>query len=1141
MQVHLRSASGKDANFVTAGLDSIGDLKARAVEALISHSTPVGLGDLCLSLEGCILSDDDALASCAIADGCQVVLLRKPGKQCGLFVKPQVRMAALVPVCQLLGHLVNHITGIPPWAPVACYIYSSSSFFCCFVTVQAAKSDRATAGSGAGASSAGGSSASSLASVPSGVPIARALCLTDVDITGDIVEHDASIVIRQTFVNTTGAAVTADYCFPLSAGAAVYRVEALVTDAPGAGPRIIRSHVREKEWALREHAKALAAGRTAVFMEQAAGIEEEDLDADSAVKEEVYRMGVGNVPAGARVVVTIAFLAELTPIAESSSPGTRAARLVLPRHLLHRYVPTHCIFGDDAAALSAWSAGGCAGSASAGAPAGTSPPLSMHLGVRTAAALAAITCSSHSMGVGAVEDAVTSGGGQTGRFTLQMPASQWIDDLHADSHKDVHIVVATAAMPPSATVGAGAGSAAAATPSVAIALEEVVLPSPPAGVAADAAAGASSSSSAHSASYLGSVSSAAVSTSDVSALDDASCMTVAITVTPELAQAVLAANYEPAAIAGAGAAAVPGAHASHGQPQEFFFVLDRCDGLDAAGFEHLRRALQLALRCLPRNSRFAIVRSRGDEIEVVEASALSAAAASSSSAMATDAAASAAASGSSSSGGTSAVAAEAHAAAAAADGLHDADGNFTSRLLPLTDAALAAATADIDSIDDWDGTDLLAQLLPALTAKAAGTSRHVFVFTDGNVTNGSEVLAIARAAVDASGGSLRIHALGMGSVVDVGLIEGLAAAGAGAAVFITEDEPFEEELTRVVQTAVNLTSLTVTADWACAPAAWANSSDAAGGAGAVAVADDHGSSIASTASLVPGLPYSAQLHADPVRLFAVLQKPTGPGSTAAALRDATLTFRESGGRGRVATVKLHALPAVLSVIRTAAAAIDAPQAVSAVKLDDDYSTAAAAVVTTGLAIPAVGESSRAISAGPLAVRAVQAAMRELQLVEDCYLLQCGYSVDDGASIYSGPLLGQLPPRWASDFCCKHAVALSVRWGLLGCHTAFVGEVEEQAEREERERRARQEAERDAAYEAARKVAKEDAWAKWLENPHAVPGKLMVSRRAAFWLASATDDCNALSLATFYITLLAACRLLPTSCCRPPCSKSSSRH
>lgn len=52
--------------------------------------------------------------------------------------------------------------------------------------------------------------------------------------------------------------------------------------------------------------------------------------------EEVYKLSLGALPAGATVLVEVSFAQTLR--AEASSPG--ALRLVLPSALLHRYVPT---------------------------------------------------------------------------------------------------------------------------------------------------------------------------------------------------------------------------------------------------------------------------------------------------------------------------------------------------------------------------------------------------------------------------------------------------------------------------------------------------------------------------------------------------------------------------------------------------------------------------------------------------------------------------------------------------------------------------------------------------------------------------------------------------------------------------------
>lgn len=859
--------------------------------------------------------------------------------------------------------------------------------------------------------------------------------------------------MRQTFINDTAAAVTADYFFPMSPDVAIFHLEAAITDEPGAAPRIIRAIVREKKQARRAYYRALVAGREAVLMER------------SEESEDIFKLGVGNVPAGARVVITIAFVTELITTVDDAHPDAAAARLVLPRHLLHRYVPARCLFKGEADVCGAWSVADAVASAGAGAASEPAPPLSVQLAITSAAPLASIASPSHASARGLLEEAT---GSQHGLFILHMPATQWIDDLHADSHKDLHIVLVakgealaavTSAAGASAGAGAGASSATAsvstsasgaaaplAVPPAVLVLEEATLPGESGGgskVHASAAAspaseaaigGAGAAPSGASFSSSSSPTAACSVGSSMAALDDASCMTVAITITPELAKDVLARNHGSGSSAGfkapsaaAGVASAASSGALGGQPlPEFVFVLDRSGSMGGARIEAARRALCFALRCLPPNSRFGIIQF-DNEFQALMGQQHEAG-------------------GSSAASGGAGAGAGAGAAAAAMQS-DDSSSADLAGIVDYNDDTLAEATRLIDGIAARGGTEMLRPLLAALSTPSRarnGSCRSVFVFTDGEVANTREIVAVARAAVDAAGGALRIHAFGIGSGVSTAVVQGLADAGAGCAEFITDGEAFEGKVARVLEVAVSSALLQVEVDWGCEAARWAAAPVAGAAAGASAsagaaagvdadvdvddgaesgpYADVQPSVAAVAAAVVPGVPAVAQLHAEPVRLFTVLRKLTGPGSTAAALSRATVTIRESGESARSAQVRLLDLPLMVAVHRRRAAA-----------------ATAGASATTAAARSGSGDATSA-----LALRAVQAAIRELERAEDCNTLTearnrglCGPNYD----IYSGALTGQLPPSTSADFCRSQATTLSIRWGILARHTALMGEAE----------------------------------------------------------------------------------------------------
>jgi translation elongation factor P/translation initiation factor 5A len=113
---------------------------------------------------------------------------------------------------------------------------------------------------------------------------------------------------------------------------------------------------------------------------------------------------------------------------------------------------------------------------------------------------------------------------------------------------------------------------------------------------------------------------------------------------------------------------------------------------------------------------------------------------------------------------------------------------------PYNDQTLEHAKGFITEMGaDLGSTDLRPALAVALSAKCCELPRIVFVLTDGEVSQTSEVLALAR---DNAGHltRTRIFSLGIGKGASVPLVSGLARAGSGSAAFV--DSP--EELKPVV-------------------------------------------------------------------------------------------------------------------------------------------------------------------------------------------------------------------------------------------------------------------------------------------------------------------------------------------------------
>lgn len=865
-----------------------------------------------------------------------------------------------------------------------------------------------------------------------------ALHLAGVEFDGEALYRDATMTLRQTFINTNRAAVTADYFFPMTTGVAIYSVEAVITDAPGAAPRVIRATVREKQKARIAYATAIAAGREAVLMER------------SEESEDVFKLGVGNVPASARVVVSISFLTELVATANEMHRGAKASRLVIARHLLHRYGPASDCFRESPSVLGAWAVSDAVSVASSAA----ASPLQVRLTFHSPVPLAAVTSPSHSTGTGSVSDE-HGPGRYRGSFALSIGNSDWSDDLNAEAHADVHVVVAE--LPHSAAGAAGAAGVVALSPAALspaalelgagagtaknndgaeslVALEATVHPSRRL-AAATAVAGATSSEHCDvvaAASTDGSAPSAAAAGSGLepfeadarlTPLDSASAITVAVTLTPALAAQVLASQASSGAASVTTAGAVVEPSASFGRApavmgaglplddavkMEYIFLLDISGSMDGSRINAARRALQLALQQLPARCSFGIVTFESKYQAL----------------MLTDEAR--------------------RALRTLAAGQGDMQGDISpvglAGMVPRSTSTVDVAMRLLDGVDATGGTELLEPMRACCSGLEPGVERHILLFTDGEVSNTREVIAVARSAAEEADGQLLIHAFGIGSGVSTALLTGLTSATGGSLEYIADGEAYEGKVAAVLE-ATLAQRIAVSVDWGVPEPAWApvdtasrpdtpqlSTTAAAGGAGAAA-ADGETSAAAALAEAatsalpeLPGLPAEATLTNEPVRLFAVLPKATGAGSTAAALAGITISFRDTRAGGERVTVPLSTLPSALVIGSTGSCDAAAPLAAAA---HDDPAT------------HRVNDQSP----GALTLRAVQTAIRALESAED------GNSMADagGESCYHGPLRRRLPASNAAQFCRKQATALSIYWGVLCRHTAFMGEGEPAAD------------------------------------------------------------------------------------------------
>lgn len=119
-------------------------------------------------------------------------------------------------------------------------------------------------------------------------------------------------VITQRYRNTEGRPVEAVYVFPLDEGAAVCGFEAVVGDV------LVSGEIHEREAAFKIYDDAIAEGHGAFLLDQE--------------KPDVFTASVGNLPAGAEVLIRITTVSELVHEGEE-------IRYTLPTTVSPRYAP----------------------------------------------------------------------------------------------------------------------------------------------------------------------------------------------------------------------------------------------------------------------------------------------------------------------------------------------------------------------------------------------------------------------------------------------------------------------------------------------------------------------------------------------------------------------------------------------------------------------------------------------------------------------------------------------------------------------------------------------------------------------------------------------------------------------------------
>ena len=106
--------------------------------------------------------------------------------------------------------------------------------------------------------------------------------------------------------------------------------------------------------------------------------------------------------------------------------------------------------------------------------------------------------------------------------------------------------------------------------------------------------------------------------------------------------------------------------------------------------------------------------------------------------------------------------------------------------------SLEAASRHVSSISaDMGGTEILSPLQSVFTEKPiTGVSKQIVVLTDGSVSNTAEVINLVRSWRN----RVRVFSIGIGYGASTQLIRGVAQAGGGRAVFVSENERMQTKI-----------------------------------------------------------------------------------------------------------------------------------------------------------------------------------------------------------------------------------------------------------------------------------------------------------------------------------------------------------
>jgi hypothetical protein len=118
-----------------------------------------------------------------------------------------------------------------------------------------------------------------------------------------------------------------------------------------------------------------------------------------------------------------------------------------------------------------------------------------------------------------------------------------------------------------------------------------------------------------------------------------------------------------------------------------------------------------------------------------------------------------------------------------------------------SDVSMKRAISEIQSFQaDMGGTEIAGPLTQILTTPAVkGYPRHVFLLTDGEVSNTEYIVSLVKENNKYS----RVHGIGIGEGASKALIKGCAEKGRGRAIFLSDNENVACKIIELVQSSLS--------------------------------------------------------------------------------------------------------------------------------------------------------------------------------------------------------------------------------------------------------------------------------------------------------------------------------------------------